>query len=153
MLDFNDIQKLMDEFNGSDMRELEITSEGFHIHLSKNEVFFEKPVIAKESSEKPAIEAVEDVSALEKSEASEKDDVKAIRAPMVGTIYLKPEPDKDPYVTEGMRVHKGDIVCIIEAMKMMTEIKSDLDGVISEVLVENEDLVEFDQPLFKVKEG
>ena len=72
---------------------------------------------------------------------------------MVGTIYLKPEPDKDPYVTEGMRVHKGDIVCIIEAMKMMTEIKSDLDGVISEVLVENEDLVEFDQSLFKVTEG
>ena len=50
-------------------------------------------------------------------------------------------------------VIKGDIVCIIEAMKMMTEIKSDLDGVISEVLVENEDLVEFDQPLFKVTEG
>ena len=90
---------------------------------------------------------------LFRSKASEKDDVKAIKAPMVGTIYLKPEPDKDPYVTEGMRVHKGDIVCIIEAMKMMTEIKSDLDGVISEVLVENEDLVEFDQPLFKVTEG
>ena len=51
MLDFNDIQKLMDEFNGSDMRELEITSEGFHIHLSKNEVSFEKPAIAKASSE------------------------------------------------------------------------------------------------------
>ena len=153
MLDFNDLQKLMDEFNGSDMRELEITSEGFHIHLSKNEVSFENLAIAKESREKPAIEAVEDVSVSEKSKASEKDDVKAIRAPMVGTIYLKPEPDKDPYVTEGMRVHKGDIVCIIEAMKMMTEIKSDLDGVISEVLVENEDLVEFDQPLFKVTEG
>ena len=106
----------MDEFNGSDMRELEITSEGFHIHLSKNEVSFEKPAIAKASSEKPAIEAVEDVSASEKGKASEKDDGKAIKAPMVGTIYLKPEPDKDPYVTEGMRVHKGDIVCIIEAM-------------------------------------
>lgn len=72
MLDFNDIQKLMDEFNGSDMRELEITSEGFHIHLSKNEVSFEKPAIAKASSEKPAIEAVEDVSVSEKSKASER---------------------------------------------------------------------------------
>ena len=61
----------MDEFNGSDMRELEITSEGFHIHLSKNEVSFEKPAIAKASSEKPAIEAVEDVSVSEKSKASE----------------------------------------------------------------------------------
>ena len=141
LLDFNDIQKLMDEFNGSD------------IHLSKNEVSFEKPAIARAGSEKPAIEAVEDVSVSEKGQASEKDDGKAIKAPMVGTIYLKPEPDKDPYVTEGMRVHKGDIVCIIEAMKMMTEIKSDLDGVVSEVLVENEDLVEFDQPLFKVTEG
>jgi len=50
-------------------------------------------------------------------------------------------------------VHKGDVVCIIEAMKMMTEIKSDQEGIVTEVLVENEDLVEFDQPLFKVVRG
>lgn len=152
MLDFNDIQKLMEEFNGSDMRELEITSEGFHIHLSKNEVSFVQPVVAEQVSSKPAVEAVEDVPASGPLPEGN-DDARTIKAPMVGTIYLQPEPDKDPYVTEGMHVHKGDIVCIIEAMKMMTEIKSDLDGVISEVLVENEDLVEFDQPLFKVTEG
>ena len=78
----------MDEFNGSDMRELEITSEGFHIHLSKNEVSFEKPAIAKASSEKPAIEAVEDVSASEKGKASEKDDGKAIKAQWSGRSIL-----------------------------------------------------------------
>ena len=150
MLDFNDIQKLMDEFNGSDMRELEITSEGFHIHLSKNEVSFEKPAIAKASSEKPAIEAVEDVSVSEKSKASEKDDGKAIKAPMVGTIYLKPEPDKDPYVTEGMRVHKGDIVCIIEAMKLMNEITAKKDGEIVDICVQNGEVVEFGQTIFKI---
>lgn len=72
---------------------------------------------------------------------------------MVGSVYLQPKPDQDPYVTVGSRVHKGDVVCIIEAMKMMTEIKSDQDGIVTEVLVENEDLVEFDQPLFKVGRG
>ncbi len=144
-MDFNDIEKLMDDFKKSEMRELEITTDGFHIHLSKNETPF-LPV--REKAEQPAITAVEEsVSPVTK-------DTKAkgefIKSPMVGSVYLQPKPDQDPYVTVGSRVHKGDVVCIIEAMKMMTEIKSDQDGIVTEVLVENEDLVEFDQPMFKV---
>ena len=72
---------------------------------------------------------------------------------MVGSIYLQPAPDKEAYVSVGTKVHKGDVVCIIEAMKMMTEIKSEVDGIITKVLVTNEELVEFDQPLFEVQEG
>ncbi|KDA45294.1 acetyl-CoA carboxylase biotin carboxyl carrier protein [Ligilactobacillus animalis] len=147
-MDFNDIEKLMDDFKKSEMRELEITTDGFHIHLSKNEIPF-LPV--REKAEQPAITAVEEnVPPVTKDTQAEGE---FIKSPMVGSVYLQPKPDQDPYVTVGSRVHKGDVVCIIEAMKMMTEIKSDQDGIVTEVLVENEDLVEFDQPLFKVGRG
>ncbi len=147
-MDFNDIEKLMDDFKKSEMRELEITTDGFHIHLSKNETPF-LPV--REKAEQPAITAVEEnVPPVTKDT---KDEGEFIKSPMVGSVYLQPKPDQNPYVTVGSRVHKGDVVCIIEAMKMMTEIKSDQDGIVTEVLVENEDLVEFDQPLFKVVRG
>ena len=87
-------------------------------------------------------------------EASEQaQEASYIKAPMVGSIYLQPAPDKEAYVSVGTKVHKGDVVCIIEAMKMMTEIKSEVDGIITKVLVTNEELVEFDQPLFEVQEG
>lgn len=147
-MDFNDIEKLMDDFKKSEMRELEITTDGFHIHLSKNETPF-LPV--REKVEQPAITAVEEnVPPVTKDTKAEGE---FIKSPMVGSVYLQPKPDQDPYVTVGSRVHKGDVVCIIEAMKMMTEIKSDQDGIVTEVLVENEDLVEFDQPMFKVVRG
>lgn len=147
-MDFNDIERLMDDFKKSEMRELEITMDGFHIHLSKNETSF-LPV--REKAEQPAITAVEEnVPPVTKDTKAEGE---FIKSSMVGSVYLQPKPDQDPYVTVGSRVHKGDVVCIIEAMKMMTEIKSDQDGIITEVLVENEDLVEFDQPLFKVVRG
>lgn len=147
-MDFNNIEKLMDDFKKSEMRELEITTDGFHIHLSKNETPF-LPV--REKAEQPAITAVEEnVPPVTKDTKNEGE---FIKSPMVGSVYLQPKPDQDPYVTVGSHVHKGDVVCIIEAMKMMTEIKSDQDGIVIEVLVENEDLVEFDQPLFKVGRG
>lgn len=147
-LDFNDIERLMDDFKKSEIRELEITTDGFHIHLSKNETPF-LPV--REKAEQPAITAVEED--LPSATKDTKVKGKFIKSPMVGSVYLQPKPDQEPYVTVGSHVHKGDVVCIIEAMKMMTEIKSDQEGIVTEVLVENEDLVEFDQPLFKVVRG
>lgn len=130
----------MAEFNESPMRELEIETDGFHIHLSKNENTFKPqgvlPQAPQAETPSPKVE-----------EAS------YIKAPMVGSIYLQPAPDKEAYVSVGTKVHKGDVVCIIEAMKMMTEIKSEVDGIITKVLVTNEELVEFDQPLFEVQEG
>src|SRR5699024_6037679 len=117
----------MEDFNNSPTRELEITTDGFHIHLSKNEA----PFISQDN---------------ENSKSDDLDDVNLIKSPMVGTVYLQPEPEKAAYVSVGSHVHKGDVVCIIEAMKMMTEIKSEYTGEVVEVLVDNEDLVEFDQP-------
>ncbi len=73
-----------------------------------------------------------------------------IKSPMVGTFYSAPEPGAGPYVKAGSRVAAGQVVCIIEAMKIMNEIESDVQGVVREVCVENAQPVEFGQPLFRV---
>lgn len=76
---------------------------------------------------------------------------KLIRSPFVGTFYRAPSPGADHFVDVGKRVRKGDTLCIIEAMKLMNEIEAEFDGVIKEILVDNEQPVEFDQPLFVVE--
>lgn len=73
---------------------------------------------------------------------------KAVKSPMVGVFYGKPAPDEKPFVTVGSRVENGDVLCIIEAMKLMNEITADLAGEITEVCVSDGDIVEFGQPLF-----
>lgn len=79
------------------------------------------------------------------------DNCQYITAPMVGTFYASSAPDKPAYVKVGDKVKKGQVVCIVEAMKLMNEIESDVDGEIVEILVGNEDMVEFGQKLFVVK--
>ena len=74
-----------------------------------------------------------------------------IKSPMVGTFYLSPAPDADPYVEVGSAVKKGQVLCIIEAMKLMNEIESEHDGKIVEILVENAQPVEYNQPLFRIE--
>lgn len=76
-----------------------------------------------------------------------------IVSPLVGVAYLQPAPDKPNFKQVGDKVTKGEVVCIVEAMKVMNEITSDVTGEIVAVLVENEQIVEFNQPLFRVKEG
>ena len=74
-----------------------------------------------------------------------------VKSPMVGTFYLKPDPNSNPYVEIGKRVKKGDILCIIEAMKLMNEIECEFDGEIIEILVKDGEMVEYGKPLFKIK--
>ena len=84
-------------------------------------------------------------------ETLEEQNMVMVRSPMVGTFYAAPAPDTSPYVTKGQRVADGDVLCIIEAMKLMNEIKSDFHGIVTDVLVENGQPVEFDQPLFRIQ--
>ncbi|WP_270648034.1 acetyl-CoA carboxylase biotin carboxyl carrier protein [Paeniclostridium hominis] len=79
------------------------------------------------------------------------DDIHLIKTPIMGTYYESPGPESSSFVRVGDKVNKGDTLCIIEAMKLMNEIHSDVDGEIVEVLLKNEDLVEYNQPLFKIK--
>lgn len=79
--------------------------------------------------------------------------VTIVRSPMVGTFYASPAPDQPAYVSVGKVVKDGDVLCIIEAMKLMNEIKSELAGTVIEILVQNGQTVEYDQPILKIKKG
>jgi len=83
--------------------------------------------------------------------AAPKEALHLFKAPIVGTFYITPKPDADPFVRPGDLVHKGMVVCIIEAMKLFNQIESDVDGAIVRVLVENGQPVEYGEPLFEIR--
>ena len=85
--------------------------------------------------------------------ASEEEGLTIVRSPMVGTFYAAPAPDQPAYVSIGKVIKDGDVLCIIEAMKLMNEIKSELGGTVIEILVQNGQTVEYDQPILKIKKG
>ncbi len=85
------------------------------------------------------------------SEPQEESGTILFRAPMVGTFYRAPSPDGDPYVEVGDRVGKETVLCILEAMKVMNEVKADCSGEVLEILAENGEAVEFGQPLFRIR--
>lgn len=88
---------------------------------------------------------------MDKEEDIESSDLKMVKSPIVGTFYASASPDSEPFVAKGKRVKKGETLCIIEAMKLMNEIECEFDGEVVEVLVENASMVEYGQPLFKIK--
>ena len=74
-----------------------------------------------------------------------------VTSPIVGTFYASPSPEKPPFVTVGKQVHKGDVLFIIESMKLMNEVTSDYDGTVAEIMVENDETVEFGQPIMRIE--
>jgi acetyl-CoA carboxylase biotin carboxyl carrier protein len=99
----------------------------------------------------PAQEAGENGTAEAEADTAAEEYV--VKAPIVGTFYRAPSPDADPFVEEGDTVGEGDVLCIIEAMKLMNEIECETSGTVKEILVEDAEPVEFDQPLFVIDEG
>jgi len=91
--------------------------------------------------------------AAEAEEADTAADEHVVKAPIVGTFYRAPSPDADPFVDVGDSVSEGDVLCIIEAMKLMNEIECETSGTVKEILVEDAEPVEFDQPLFVLEEA
>lgn len=145
-MDLGKIKQLMDQFEDSDIRELQIDDQEFHLYLSKNKNNRQPAKVAKEAAVK---QTVPDNS---ESKQEVKQNLTPVKSPLVGVVYLQAKPGQDPYVKVGSTVKKGQTICIIEAMKMMTEVKSTVSGIVKEVKVENEDLVEVDQPLILVEE-
>lgn len=154
-----EIKELFLLFNDSDVREFDLKQVDFSLYLSKNEqnrVVLNSSPIQQESvgaTELPSSQST--TPSVQASESTNKviEDVVTIQSPLVGVAYLKPSPDKAPFKQVGDKVKKGDIVCIIEAMKVMNEITSEVDGEIVEINVSNEEMVEYNQVLFTVKEG
>ncbi|WP_201331072.1 acetyl-CoA carboxylase biotin carboxyl carrier protein [Lactobacillus nasalidis] len=155
-MEITDVEKLMDRFEKSSIREMNLSLGDLELFLSKNEVTQGQPAPAPAPvREEPAASgpAPSSLPAPAAKEAEGSESGHAIKSPLVGTIYLQAKPDQPPFVKVGDRVAVGQTVCIVEAMKMMTEIKSDVAGIVREVCVENEDLVECEQTLFLIEEA
>ena len=109
------------------------------------------PAPAPEAVPAASAAPVQPAAAEPQAAARENAFYKEIKAPMVGVFYTSSAPEAEPYVTKGTQVKKGDVVCIIEAMKLMNEIESEYDGVVEAILVKNEETVEYGQPLFRIR--
>jgi len=142
--EIQDIIKLMDDNN---LVEFELEKEGFRIALKKGQ-----PMIVTPAAPVPAVLPQNGSWPQPGSqETIMAEDTDTIASPMVGTFYAAPSPDSPPYVTVGQKVETNEIVCIIEAMKVMNEIPAEVSGTITDILVSNGEPVEYDQPLFRIK--
>ncbi|MDP8234506.1 MAG: acetyl-CoA carboxylase biotin carboxyl carrier protein [Candidatus Saelkia tenebricola] len=140
-MDLEKIKEIIQLMNDEDLLEVEIEEEGKRVKLKKRQ-----ENIITEIAPRFAPTAV----SLESKESGVDDGCVYINAPMVGTFYKASAPDSDSFVEVGDVIVQGKTVCIIEAMKLMNEIKSEVKGKIVEILVENGDPVDFGQPIFKI---
>jgi acetyl-CoA carboxylase biotin carboxyl carrier protein len=150
-LDLDDIKAIIDLMKQNDLAVFKLEREGFKLELEAQRPV--APVIAA-AAMPPATIATQTVPANVTGSSGvgeEKSKLKEIVSPMVGTFYRASSPDSAPYVQPGQEINEESVVCIIEAMKVMNEIKAEVRGVIVEVLVENGTPVQFGQPLFRVK--
>ena len=156
-MDYKDIKKLIEDMGNSNLDSLEIEfPEGIKISMTKNS----NKVVTSTGMQNQVIEASAPLTVPTVQENKEtslvniqpkEENYKIVKSPMVGTFYASSSPDKEPFVKIGDRVHKGQVLCIVEAMKLMNEIESEFDGEIAEICVKNEDVVEYGTPLFKIK--
>ncbi len=109
------------------------------------------PALAPTGKAAPPLPAGEAAAAAPAEAEAADEDLIVVKSPMVGTFYRAPAPDADPFVTEGDKVSRGEVVCIIEAMKIMNEIESEYAGTVARIHVENAAPVEYGQPIFSLK--
>ena len=131
--------QLMDRFSRSDLSALE---------WRQGE---DAVVLKREMTAAPAAVPAVQASAPSSNAAPAEADAELVTAPMVGTYYAAASPDEAPFVKVGQKVNKGDVLCIIEAMKMMSEITAQYDGVVAEILAENGQTVGFGAPLLRLR--
>jgi len=169
-MDYKNIQELIKTVSDSQITCFEIETEGIKIKMEKKEqqvVVERMPVNATSAqsvtqdlltrenvatNEVYAEKLEKDIAKTIKNSDSEmpQENVFVVKSPIVGTMYSSPSAESKNFVKVGSKVKVGDTLCILEAMKLMNEIESEVDGEVVEVLVSNEDMVEYGQPLFKI---
>ncbi len=142
-MDIRKIKKLIEMLQASDLNEIEI-------HEGEESVRISRGGINPLEVQTPPITTQKINILPETSNVTKNDSESTIKSPIVGTFYRKPAPDKPPFVDIGSHVNVGDVVCIVEAMKMMNEIKSEFTGQVSAINVEDGAPVEFDQSLIVI---
>ena len=169
IMDIKSIKELLVSMSDSDINYLDIESEGLHIILKKEvnykqaskdimEVSNAEIIEVKQNLEKSK-EYIQEIKDLKvKKEDSEtvpsnikNDKLVTITSPIVGTFYKCSGPDSEPFIKVGKKVKKGEVLCIIEAMKLMNEIECEVDGEVVEIIASNEQMVEYGQPLLKIE--
>lgn len=167
-MDFREVKELIELINSSNLAYFEYKTSDGHIkmdkslsrNLSNNISLQEEPVLnydkaPNENSNNINFNvATEEDSEIRKTTSEEEDSsLIIITSPMVGTFYSSPSPIKPAFINEGEEIKKGDVLCIVEAMKLMNEIESEVSGVVKKILVKDGEMVEYGQPLFKIKEN
>lgn len=173
-MDYREIESLIESLSKSNLAYLEIKENDFALKLSKNE-----PVINDNNIQEQVVEnkcrtsnleienkcevkeekVVQNVIETKESQVKDKkedevvklEELESVKSPIVGTFYASSSPEDEPFVKIGSTVKKGETLCIIEAMKLMNEINSTVDGTIVEILCNNEEMVEYNQELFRIK--
>ncbi|SHN12454.1 acetyl-CoA carboxylase biotin carboxyl carrier protein [Gracilibacillus kekensis] len=160
MLTVEEINQLIEKLDQSSIDEFSYEERGAKIKLKKNSGITPTTVApqpVKQDNTQPTVEATPKQEPLKDEEKAEVEEPAnydhEIVSPMVGTFYSSPSPDKPIYVQVGDKVGEDSIVCIVEAMKLFNEIEADVKGTVTEVLVENGELVEYGQPLFRIKKA
>jgi acetyl-CoA carboxylase biotin carboxyl carrier protein len=147
-VNIKEIKEMISLMNENSLLELEVEKDGTRIRLKKSGSGVE---VTTARSEEPAAVVLPVKAQAPISVAPEISKMIEIKAPMVGTFYRAPSPESPPYVEIGQTVEPGQVICIIEAMKLMNEIKSEIRGKVVEVLVDNTEPVEFGQPMLLVE--
>ncbi len=151
-MDIEIIKQLVSEFKEADLTRLSLKCEQFELNIEKEKEIIQvaSPQVVQPTMSYPtiAINNESDSLVIKKEDCPE---IKHITSPMVGTFYASSTPGGASFVTVGSKVKKGDVICIIEAMKLMNEVEAEVEGEIVEVLVSNEQMVEYAQPLFVIK--
>lgn len=151
---YEELRELITHIDESSLAYVDVETESHHVIISKE---VPQMRMSQEDSQQaqtitePSVE--NEVRTVEIPKENVEIEVKGevIEAPMVGVVYLQATPDADPYVKVGDKVEQGDVICIVEAMKLMNEIQAPFSGVITEVLVQNEEVVEYGQPLLRME--
>jgi acetyl-CoA carboxylase biotin carboxyl carrier protein len=149
-MDLRQVKNLMKEFEDSNIHKLEIVEDGFTIKLEKKNTEFiaAQPVLAQQAAY-PVAEHASEV----KDVVEEVSKYTLVKAPLVGTFYEAPNPDARPYVSVNQKVSKGDTIFLIEAMKVMNEIKAPVSGVVISINPKNASMVEYDQVVMEIDES
>ncbi|MEJ2684258.1 MAG: acetyl-CoA carboxylase biotin carboxyl carrier protein [Candidatus Sulfobium sp.] len=141
-MELEDLKSLIELLKDTDITELQVEQEGTKVRIRREKMF-------------PAVEISQMKAALQENIAGEKEEetqrLITVTAPIVGTFYRSPSPEASQFVELGLQVKKGQVLCIIEAMKLMNEIESEVDGIVMKVLVENGQPVEYGEPLFLIE--
>lgn len=149
-MNIKEIKEMITLMNENGLMELEIEKEGMRIKLKKvgtaHETFNGPIMIEREKAQDTKYQE----SSQAQGDKAEANTVE-IKAPMVGTFYRAPSPESAPFVEAAQVIEPGQVICIIEAMKLMNEIKSEIKGKVLEVLIDNAEPVEFGQPLFLIE--